>query len=59
MTLDPQSPARSTAVEDGPERRRQVRKAALANTIGTTIGRYDSFLHNTATALVVPAGRRA
>jgi MFS family permease len=55
MTLDPREAARSTGVEGGSEHRRQVRKAALASTIGTTIEWYDFFLYNTAAALVFPA----
>jgi MFS family permease len=51
MTLDPQS----ATVSDGPDHRRQVRKAALASTIGTTIEWYDFFLYNTAAALIFPA----
>jgi MFS family permease len=37
-----------------PERARQVRKAALASTVGTTIEWYDYFLYGTAAALVFP-----
>jgi metabolite-proton symporter len=55
MTLDPDAAARSTAAESTPEHRQQVRKAALASTVGTTIEWYDFFLYNTAAALVFPA----
>ena len=37
-----------------PERRVQVRRAALASAIGTTIEWYDFFLYNTAAALIFP-----
>lgn len=46
------SPDLQTA--NDPERRSQVRKAALASTIGTTIEWYDYFLYGTAAALVFP-----
>ena len=55
MTLDPQPASASTAVEGSPEHGRQVRKAALASTVGTTIEWYDFFLYNTAAALIFPA----
>ena len=55
MTLDPQPASASTAVEGSAEHGRQVRKAALASTIGTTIEWYDFFLYNTAAALIFPA----
>ncbi len=54
MTLDPQ-PASASAVEGSAEHGRQVRKAALASTVGTTIEWYDFFLYNTAAALIFPA----
>src|SRR5580765_4728899 len=55
MTFDTQTAARtSTAVGTG-EEPRQVRQAALASTIGTTIEWYDFFLYNTAAALIFPA----
>ena len=37
------------------DERGQVRKAALASTVGTTIEWYDFFLYNTAAALIFPA----
>jgi metabolite-proton symporter len=46
--------ARRTAQLDPGERRVQVRRAALASAIGTTIEWYDFFLYNTAAALVFP-----
>jgi metabolite-proton symporter len=55
MTLDPQAAERSTQVEGSDEHRRQVRLAALASTVGTTIEWYDFFLYNTAAALIFPA----
>ncbi|MEP6817336.1 MAG: MFS transporter [Marmoricola sp.] len=55
MTLDPGAAAEATAAEGTPERRKQIRKAALASTVGTTIEWYDFFLYNTAAALVFPA----
>ncbi|MBV9830907.1 MAG: MHS family MFS transporter [Marmoricola sp.] len=47
MTQDPQ--------ETSTSRSAQVRRAAVASTIGTTIEWYDVFLYNTAAALVFPA----
>jgi metabolite-proton symporter len=41
-------------VANTPERRKQVRRAAVASTIGTTIEWYDYFLYGTAAALVFP-----
>jgi metabolite-proton symporter len=55
MTLNPQSLDTSTEVEGTAEHRSQIRKAALASTVGTTIEWYDFFLYNTAAALVFPA----
>ncbi len=54
MTLDPRSAAAATRAEGTAEQRRQVRKAALASTVGTTIEWYDYFLYGTAAALVFP-----
>ncbi|MDQ6642125.1 MAG: MFS transporter, partial [Actinomycetota bacterium] len=55
MTLDPGAAAEATAAEGTPEHRKQIRKAALASTVGTTIEWYDFFLYNTAAALIFPA----
>src|SRR6476620_3756820 len=44
----------STVQLDPGSRRVQVRRAAMASTIGTTIEWYDFFLYNTAAALVFP-----
>ena len=52
MTTDPTS-ANGAITPD--EHRSQVRKAALASTVGTTIEWYDFFLYNTAAALIFPA----
>jgi hypothetical protein len=43
MTLDPHEAGRATAPEGTDEHRRQVRLAALASTVGTTIEWYDFF----------------
>jgi metabolite-proton symporter len=43
------------ALETGPDsQRKQVRRAATASAVGTTIEWYDFFLYNTAAALVFP-----
>jgi metabolite-proton symporter len=55
MTLDPQAARRATEAGATGEQRRQVRLAALASTVGTTIEWYDFFLYNTAAALIFPA----
>src|SRR6476660_5724858 len=44
----------ATAQADPGSKRVQVRRAALASAIGTTIEWYDFFLYNTAAALVFP-----
>lgn len=54
MTLDPEEAARAREIADTPEHRKQVRKAAVASTVGTTIEWYDYFLYGTASALVFP-----
>jgi metabolite-proton symporter len=55
MTLDPQAAQAATAAESTGEHRRQVRLAAVASTVGTTIEWYDFFLYNTAAALIFPS----
>ncbi len=55
MTPDPHSADDAVAAEGTPEHRAQIRKAALASTVGTTIEWYDFFLYNTAAALIFPA----
>jgi MFS family permease len=55
MTLDPHKAQKATSAEGTAEHDRQIRKAALASTIGTTIEWYDYFLYGTAAALVFPA----
>ncbi|HEU5042763.1 MAG TPA: MFS transporter [Nocardioidaceae bacterium] len=54
MTLDPQQAREATGAVGTAEHARQVRKAALASTVGTTIEWYDYFLYGTAAALVFP-----
>jgi metabolite-proton symporter len=54
MTLDPNTARASTEAVGTAEHDRQVRKAALASTVGTTIEWYDYFLYGTAAALVFP-----
>ena len=54
MTLDSEAAGAARAAEGTSEQRRQVRKAALASTVGTTIEWYDYFLYGTAAALVFP-----
>jgi len=55
MTLDPSHARAATEAQGTAEHRRQIRKAALASTIGTTIEWYDYFLYGTAAALVFPS----
>lgn len=54
MTLDPNQAQKTVEAEGTEEHRRQVRKAAMASTVGTTIEWYDYFLYGTAAALVFP-----
>jgi len=54
MTLDPETARMSAEASSTQERGRQIRKAALASTVGTTIEWYDYFLYGTAAALVFP-----
>ncbi len=54
MTLDPAQAEKARAAEGTDEHRRQVRKAAVASIVGTTIEWYDYFLYGTAAALVFP-----
>jgi hypothetical protein len=51
MVLDPGEAGRAREL-DPAERRRQVRKAAIASVVGTSIEWYDFFLYNTAAAIV-------
>ncbi|MFE3175291.1 MFS transporter [Amycolatopsis sp. NPDC059090] len=53
MTLGDNEVTQSVHASSG-DRRVQVRRAALAGSIGTTIEWYDFFLYNTAAALVFP-----
>jgi metabolite-proton symporter len=54
MTLDPKEARVALETTGTPEHARQVRKAAVASTVGTTIEWYDYFLYGTAAALVFP-----
>ncbi len=54
MSMDPEQARNALAATGTPEHARQVRKAALASTVGTTIEWYDYFLYGTAAALVFP-----
>jgi MFS family permease len=54
MTLDPDQARAARAATGTAEHSRQVRKAAVASTVGTTIEWYDYFLYGTAAALVFP-----
>lgn len=54
MTLDPSAARDSQSVVGTGEHNRQVRRAALASAIGTSIEWYDYFLYGTAAALVFP-----
>ena len=54
MTLDREQARAATQAAGTPEQARQVRKAAFASTVGTSIEWYDYFLYGTAAALVFP-----
>src|SRR3954447_17607815 len=54
MSLDPGHADRSQQAAQTAEHSRQVRRAAIASTVGTTIEWYDYFLYGTAAALVFP-----
>src|SRR3954462_9487652 len=54
MSLDPGHADRSQQAAQTAEHSRQIRKAAIASTVGTTIEWYDYFLYGTAAALVFP-----
>jgi MFS family permease len=54
MTVNPRETDAAVAAVGTAEHDRQVRKAALASTVGTTIEWYDYFLYGTAAALVFP-----
>src|SRR3954463_2144225 len=54
MTLNPDQAQAAREVAGSPEQSRQVRKAEVASTVGTTIEWYDYFLYGTAAALVFP-----
>jgi metabolite-proton symporter len=53
MVLEPGEAQRARSVE-GAERRKQVRMAAIASVVGTSIEWYDYFLFGTAAAVVFP-----
>jgi MFS family permease len=54
MTLDPKEARVALDATGTAEHARQVRKAAVASTVGTTVEWYDYFLYGTAAALVFP-----
>src|SRR5438270_2279564 len=54
MVLQPEEAGRATSVDQA-GRSRQVRLAAVASVIGTSIEWYDFFLYGTAAAIVFPA----
>jgi MFS family permease len=54
MVLQPEEASRATSVDET-GRRKQVRLAAVASVIGTSIEWYDFFLYGTAAAIVFPA----
>src|SRR5262245_34231101 len=51
MVLDPGAAQPARSLNDA-ERQQQIRKAALASVVGTSIEWYDFFLYNTAAAIV-------
>src|SRR6201997_5359321 len=53
MVVGDNEVTKATQLDQG-ARRTQVRRAAMASAIGTTIEWYDFFLYNTAAALVFP-----
>lgn len=54
MSLNPEEARAASRAEQSAEHSAQVRKAALASTVGTSIEWYDYFLYGTAAALVFP-----
>ena len=52
--LQPEEAGRATSVDET-GRRRQIRLAAVASVVGTSIEWYDFFLYGTAAAIVFPA----
>jgi hypothetical protein len=56
MVLQPEEAGRATSVSaDEAGRSRQMRLAAVASVVGTSIEWYDFFLYGTAAAIVFPA----
>ena len=56
MVLQPEEAGRATSVSaDEAGRGRQIRLAAVASVVGTSIEWYDFFLYGTAAAIVFPA----
>jgi len=54
MVMDPNEAQRAAQTSDA-EKQSQVRKAAVASVVGTSIEWYDFFLYGTASALIFPA----
>jgi MFS family permease len=54
MVLQPEEAGRATSVDEA-GRSRQIRLAAVASVVGTSIEWYDFFLYGTAAAIVFPA----
>src|ERR1700750_1668814 len=54
MVLQPEGAGRATSVDEA-GRNRQIRLAAVASVVGTSIEWYDFFLYGTAAATVFPA----